>query len=158
MLSKSCLIAVRVSVSEMASMVGLSRARFYQLIGTTFPWPLYDVASHRPFYDEGLQQVCQEVRHRNCGINGVPVLFYTRRPQAPAAPKKRTAVRLGKKPTVDKHADLIDGIKGLGLMVTAAQVASAIKMLFPDSVAAVDRSEVLRTLFLYLRRQDLGNG
>ena len=26
-----------VSVAEMARMVGLSRARFYQLVGTTFP-------------------------------------------------------------------------------------------------------------------------
>ena len=28
-----------VSVAEMAQMVGLSRARFYQLVGTTFPSP-----------------------------------------------------------------------------------------------------------------------
>ena len=31
-----------VTVSEMARMVGLSRARFYQLIGTAFPYPLYN--------------------------------------------------------------------------------------------------------------------
>ena len=45
-----------VSITEMARMVGLSRARFYQLVGTTFPYPLYDIAHARPFYDEELQR------------------------------------------------------------------------------------------------------
>jgi hypothetical protein len=65
-----------VSISEMARMVGLSRSRFHQLIGTTFPWPLYAVSTKRPFYDEELQKLCLEVRRRNCGIDGKPVLFY----------------------------------------------------------------------------------
>ena len=64
----------------MARMVGLSRSRFHQLIGTTFPWPLYSVSTRRPFYDEELQKCCLEVRRRNCGIDGKPVLFYSRRP------------------------------------------------------------------------------
>jgi hypothetical protein len=156
MLSKSCPMSNQakavVSVSEMARMVGLSRARFYQLIGTTFPWPLYDVASHRPFFNQELQQVCQEVRQHNCGIDGVPLLFYTRRPQAPTTPKKRKPLRLDKKPAEDKHTDLIDGIKGLGLMVTAAQVASAIKESFPNGVAGLERAEVMRAVFLHLNR------
>ena len=39
-----------VSVAEMARMVGLSRQRFYQLLGKTFPFPLYRIATRRPFY------------------------------------------------------------------------------------------------------------
>ena len=31
-------------------MVGLSRTSFYQLIGTAFPFPLYDMATKRPYY------------------------------------------------------------------------------------------------------------
>ena len=61
-----------VSVAEMARMVGLSRQRLYQLMGCTFPWPLYHVGTKRPFYTEELQQVCLEVRRRNCGIDGRP--------------------------------------------------------------------------------------
>ena len=49
-----------VSVSEMARMVGLSRSRFYQLIGTTFPEPLMD-DKKRPYYSEELQAVCVEM-------------------------------------------------------------------------------------------------
>ena len=64
-----------VTVAEMARMVGLSRARFYQLIGSCFPWPLYGVSTKRPFYDENLQRMCLDVRRRNCGIDGKPILF-----------------------------------------------------------------------------------
>ena len=46
-----------VSISEMARMVGLSRSRFHQLIGTTFPWPLYSVSTKRPFYDEDVAEI-----------------------------------------------------------------------------------------------------
>jgi hypothetical protein len=101
-----------VSIAEMARMVGLSRSRFNQLIGSTFPWPLYSLSTRRPFYDEKLQHLCLEVRRRNCGIDGKPVLFYSRRPiNTPPMrkPKQIAAVNNG------KHADLIDGLKGLGL-------------------------------------------
>ena len=72
-----------VTVAEMARMVGLSRARFYQLLGTTFPWPVYDVSTRRPIYVEEQQSICLEVRRRNCGIDGKPVLFYARRNGGP---------------------------------------------------------------------------
>jgi hypothetical protein len=46
-----------VSVAEMARMVGLSRSRFYQLIGTAFPEPERQPGTGRPVYTEELQQV-----------------------------------------------------------------------------------------------------
>ena len=140
-----------VSISEMARMVGLSRSRFHQLIGTTFPWPVYSLSTRRPFYDELLQKLCLEVRRRNCGIDGKPVLFYARRPiNLTAVQKPRKA-----KPAMNDHAELIDGIKGLGLVnATGNQVADAVKQLYPNGVAGTDRGEVLRTLFLHLRRQN----
>ena len=45
-------IKAAISIADMARMVGLSRARFYQLMGTTFPWPVYSLSNRRPFYDE----------------------------------------------------------------------------------------------------------
>ncbi len=140
-----------VSVAEMAGMVGLSRARFYQLVGTTFPWPLYDVASRRPFYNEQLQSVCLDVRRRNCGIDGKPVLFYSRRPLGAPVPvrKPKKAAAAG-----DKHADLLDALKGLGAAnVTATQVGEAVKELYPNGASDVPQGELLRAVFLHLRRQ-----
>src|SRR3990172_921349 len=81
-----------VSVAEMAHMCGLSRARFYQLVKDgVFPPPLYKLETKRPFFTEEMQEVCLEVRRRNSGINGKPVMFYARRFGSPAMPKpKRT--------------------------------------------------------------------
>jgi hypothetical protein len=136
-----------VSIAEMARMVGLSRARFYQLMGTTFPHPLYSVATRRPFYPEDLQLVCMDVRRRNCGIDGKPVLFYAGRVSAPT--KKTKPVR------DDQHADLVEGLKALGLTaVTASQVSEAVKALYPTGVSAVSPGEVLRAVFLRIKRQD----
>jgi predicted DNA-binding transcriptional regulator AlpA len=142
-----------VSVAEMARMVGLSRARFYQLIGTTFPLPLHTEAERRPFYDEKLQAACLDVRRRNCGVDGKAVLFYARRPLAAPTPgrKPKKAAAAGD----DRRADLLDGLKGLGLAgVTAAQVAEAVKELYPNGASDVPQGELLRAVFLHLRRRN----
>lgn len=137
-----------VSISEMARMVGLSRARFYQLIGTTFPAPIYDVVTRRPFYDEELQIVCLEVRRRNCGIDGKPLMFYSRRPLV-STPAKRS-----KPKRTPNHTELIAGLKSLGLTPTTAQVEAAIGELYPRGVESVAPGELLRAVFLHLKRQD----
>jgi hypothetical protein len=133
-----------VSVAEMARMVGLSRARFYQLIGTAFPHPRFWIESKRPFYDEEMQKTCLEVRRRNCGIDGKPIMFYCR--HAPKAmPKKRPA-------HVQKlNIELLEGLKSLGLVLSSAQVEAAIKNLFPRGIEHVDQGEVIRSLFIHLK-------
>jgi len=143
-----------VTVTEMAKMVGLSRARFYQLMQAgVFPQPLYAVANRRPVYVEEQQAVCLEVRRRNCGVNGKPVLFYSRGHSQPTQTKTARTTR--PKPTpIKPHADLIDGLTALGLAVSAAQVESAIKATYPNGVDGLDRGEVLRAVFLYLKRQN----
>jgi hypothetical protein len=144
-----------VTVSEMARMCGLSRARFYQLQKAgIFPLPLYDVSTRRPIYDEKAQKVCLEVRRRNCGVNGKPILFYARRnPLAPAPSKPRKLKATA--PKADQHTELIDSLQALGLVgVTAAQVGAGVKEVFPQGTAGVDQAEVVRTVFLHLRRKN----
>ncbi len=126
-------------------MVGLSRARFYQLIGTAFPHPVYDVETRRPFYDEEAQRIILDVRRRNSGCDGKPILFYARRPVTAAMPRKR-------KPNVQNpNIELIEGLKSLGLVVTSAQVEAAIKMLFPRGIEHVDVGQVIRSIFIHLK-------
>jgi len=143
---------VAVSVSEMARMMGLSRSRFYQLIGSALPYPVYDVATRRPIYDQQLQQVCLEVRRRNCGIDGKPILFYAarngtmpaRRPKLKATPAKS-----------DQYTDVIDALHALGLpSVTTGQVAEVVKQLFPAGTSNTDQAEVVRAVFVHLKRQN----
>ena len=142
-----------VSISEMASQCRLSRSRFYQLVGTTFPWPIYDIATRRPFYDEGGQRICLDVRRRNCGIDGKPLMFYSRRPSAAPTSKRRTAKRSPKQ-TSDNYGPLAEGLRSLGLVVAPAQVVAAVKGLYPNGVAEVPQGEVLRAVFLHIKRQD----
>jgi hypothetical protein len=138
-----------ISVKEMAALCGLSRQRFAQLVKAgAFPAPLYDVATRRPFYPEEMQQVCLEVRRRNFGVNAKAVLFYSRRSPTPP-PKAKTKQ--------DGHPDIVEGVKALGLTtVLASQVAEAIKELYPSGSDKTDQSEVIRMVFLHLRRKDSG--
>lgn len=139
-----------VTVAEMARMCGLSRSRFYQLIGTAFPEPERHPETGRPIYTEELQQVCLEVRRRNCGIDGKPILFYARRlgtaPSRPKPPKPKLEAKRG-----DVMA-LVEGLKALGLTVaTAAQVQRVMQELFPKGTEGIDRGELLRAVFLHLK-------
>lgn len=146
-----------VTVAEMARMVGLSRARFYQLVGTAFPHPLYNVATRRPFYDEAIQAVCLEVRRRNCGVDGKPILFYARRFAAPAPAPKPAKPRVTKpRAAKPKNDDLIDYLRDdLGLAnVTQAQVEAAVKELFPHGTNGTDNSAVITAVFRWLTRRD----
>ncbi len=147
-----CVRKEAVTVAEMARMVGLSRARFYQLLGTAFPFPLYDVTTKRPFYPPELQETCLEVRQRNCGMDGKPMLFHRRgREVAPARPKR--PVRKAA-PDDSRYRDLLDGLRSLGLAsVTAEQVEAASKELHVSGDK--DQGEVLRAVFLHIKRQDV---
>jgi len=138
-----------VSVAEMARLVGLSRSRFYQLIGSAFPYPVYAVATRRPFYPAELQEICLEVRRRNCGNDGKPILFHRcgKEPSIPK-PSKRKAT-----PDDSRHKELLAGLRSLGMVgVTTEQVVAAMKSLH---VSGKNDGEVLRAVFLHLKRQDI---
>ena len=143
-----------VTVAEMARMVGLSRSRFYQLIGTAMPEPSRDERG-RPFYSEDQQRTILDVRHRNCGVDGKPILFYAPRHSAPTpAPKRRSKPQQ----VHGQHADIVDGVRGLGLTTaTAAQVEAEIAQLFPNGTAGVVPGEVIKQVFLSIKRQNSGD-
>src|SRR5262245_60623029 len=132
---------VVVTVAEMARMCGLSRARFYQLLGTAFPWPVYDIFSRRPHYDEEAQRVCLEVRRKNCGVDGRPILFYARRLPTPSPRTPRSASK-------NNCSELINGLRALGLSPSLAQVESMVKELFPKGTDAVHPGDVVRSVFI----------
>jgi hypothetical protein len=81
------------------------------------------------------------------------VLFYARRhpipPARPKAPKPKLEVK-GK-----DVAALVDGLNALGLTTaTAAQVQRVTEELFPKGTAGIDQGEVLRAVFLHLKRKN----
>lgn len=143
-----------VTVSEMARMVGLSRARFYQLQKAgIFPPPERDADTGRPFYSEEQQKVILAVRKRNCGVNGKPILFYARRLTLTPTPTPRPPKAAARK--AEQHPELIEALQALGLaVVTTAQVSAAVKEVYPQGTAGVDHAEVVRAVFLHLRRKN----
>ena len=145
-----------VTVAEMARMCGLSRSRFYQLIGSAFPQPERQPGTGRPIYTEALQEVCLEVRRRNCGMDGKPILFYARRlgsaPIRQKPPKPKLEAKRG-----DVSA-LLDGLNALGLTTaTGEQVLRVTQELYPKGTEGMDPSQVLRDVFLHLKRQNSGD-
>jgi hypothetical protein len=145
------LTKVRVTVAEMSRMVGLSRSRFYQLLGTTFPKPQYDDETNRPYYDDEHQQVCLDVRRRNCGIDGRPVMFYSCSPTPVRKPRTRKQAA-----TASGQFDaLIENVRALGMTTaTREQIVSAVKELFPSGTDDTPSAEVVRSVFVYLKRQE----
>lgn len=157
-MSVQLLSKTAVSVAEMARLVGLSRARFYQLMNEgVFPPPIYDVATRRPYFTADLQQECLEVRKKNCGMNGRPILFYCpRHPLGqPSRPMKKSKVVPRSN---NQYVELLDALRSLGLeWITAAQVEPVIKELFPAGIQNLNSGEVIRSVFLRLKRRDTGD-
>jgi hypothetical protein len=146
-----------VSVSEMAKMMNLSRSRCYQLIeaGILYP-PIFDTQTHRPFFPPEIQQKNLEIRKRNCGMNGKPILFYARKfatePVAKKLPARKAKSKTQNNPIIDR---LMNDLKSLGLdCPNRAQIESTLKSCFPAGINQVDESEVLRTLYRTLKRQN----
>ena len=171
---ESCLMSVRslsvpqmtkavVTVAEMARMIGLSRSRFYQLVQAgIFPHPCYDLRTRRPLFVEEQQATCIEVRRRNCGVNGDPILFYARRPvAAPSAPHRAAPAARPAVPQPTRHAALLEALTALGLAsVTSQQVDAAHRSCFPNGTSGIEEGQVIRALFVHLRqgqRQNSGD-
>jgi hypothetical protein len=142
------------TVRDVARLVSLSPARFYQLQKSgIFPWPVYDIVTRRPHYTEEQQRECLEVRRRNCGINGKPILFYARRLGSPLPSARPRAKQ--KKVDIGRHHELVADLRGLGLAsVTAAQVGAALAELFPNGVTDIEQGDVIRAVFVHLKASE----
>lgn len=151
---------VAVTVTEMARMCSLGRSRFYQLIGSAFPEPSRD-ESGRPYYTAEQQEVCLDVRRRNCGIDGRPILLYSPRSASVGSFRKPPVIHRARKPkqsSTAQYSVIVDGVRSLGLtMVTVAEVEAAIGQLFPIGTDGKDPGEVIRSVFLSIKRQDRRN-
>jgi DNA-binding transcriptional MerR regulator len=152
-----------VSVSEMARMLGLSRARLYQLMKEgVFPSPTRPNNGGRPFFDREQQEQCFTVRRTNCGINGQAILFYAMR-STPAPPRSANRRPRRAEPSrrdrpvgqAPETRELRHGLTQLGLVdVTDQRIRTALAEAYPDGWSNVDAADLLRSVFARLNRQD----
>ena len=151
-----------VTVTEMARMCRLSRARFYQLIGEgIFPEPSRNEESGRPFFDREQQEQCLTVRQTNKGANGKGVMFYGCPPQrAPKLPSKRKQLPISKSSEPQAREDpvvteLRHGLAQLGVSnVTDVEVRQALAKAYPDGHHDVESAELLRAVFGVIQRRN----
>jgi len=138
--TKDDLVAI-CSVTEMAAKLKLSRSRFYQLMEAgVFPPPVRCERMNRPFYPADLQQRCTEIRRTRIGLNGQPVLFYSKRYEGKSC---RRSDR--------EHEKLADALRDMGLTVTVRQVKKAIEAVYPEGIGKQPNLNViLGDLFRHL--------
>ena len=132
------------SVSDIATRLGLSRARFYQLqkMGI-FPAPVYCIRTKRPFYPMDLQERCLEIRKTGIGHNGRPIIFYSKRNGSSA--KSIDCLE-------NKYKELSDALEELGLKIAPGKVEKAVKSLHPNNWHRLDvDGELIVELFRYFQ-------
>lgn len=155
-----------VSVAEMARMVGLSRARFYELIDDgIFPKPSRHEELKRPYYDKSQQEQCLSIRRTNCGANGKAVLFYSQRldqlpvPRLPSRRRRQSGEDRGRATNRVPRDPIVEGVcVGLGQLgmveVKPVAVLEALRQSYPDGWADKTSTELLMSVFRSLQRQN----
>ena len=143
-----------VTVTEMARMCRLSRARFYQLTGEgIFPTPSRNEQTGRPFFDREQQERCLLIRRVNKGANGKAVIFYGCRLEAPPPPPKRKQLPISRSPKrqVDQDpvvTELRHGLAQLGVTnLTNKDIREALMKACPDGHQGVESAELLMAVF-----------
>jgi len=134
------------NVTEVARLITMSRSRFTQLIGTVFPMPKRDEHG-RPYYTRDDQQLIVEIRKRNTGMDGKPILFRATGKRTSAPPRLKKSV--GKQ--MEEHTELLNAVRSLGLtQATKKDVAECVRELFPDGQMP-EQGDLIRRVFLSLK-------
>lgn len=139
-----------ITVSEMCSLLGMSRTQFYEHVRRgTFHEPRR-LANGRPFFIAAQVEDNLKAKELGIGVNGEYVLFYNRTTRiADTSNQAGNTVR----PTAKiDHSDLLSGLRQLGLNPTAQQVDDAVSVVYPKGIAGIDETDVLRAIFRHLKR------
>ena len=133
-----------VTVTELCELIGLSKNRFDALHKNgIFPAALRSPLNNRPVFDTALVEQCLGIVRTRVGANGTPSVPNRRK----ATPSRET-----QKKSSGRHQGLIEALASLGLTTTPAQVEEAMGRL-PEGGAEMDEPELIRRVFLELRKQ-----
>ena len=145
-----------ISVSEMASLCDLSRARFYELVkARVFPPPCYDVRTRRPLYPSDLQDLCLRIRRTNTALEGSYVVFNNRRTINPVKAERRPTPHGRANRAVqpnDRISELVDGLRALGVTASEEEIRNAAAACYPSGFRDLAAEAVLKVVFRQLRK------
>lgn len=132
------------TVTKMANKLGLSRARLYQLQKAgIFPSPVYCIHTRRPFYPLSLQMQCIEIYKSGIGLNGRPVIFYSKKNKNELKSQQKT----------DSNIKVIcrqvqDSLNCLGRKLPKEDIKNAIYKLYPEGLSgSEDIGEIIRFIY-----------
>ena len=143
------------SVSQMAEILDLSRAQFYNLMKEgVFPYPIYSLKNRRPFYDLKLQQICIEIRETGISYSGDYILFYSKKNnQNDNSKNSSTSKESNKSENNSQYKELIATLNMMGLEVNNIQVQEAAQALYPNGIDTEDQGVVIRDIFRFLKKR-----
>ena len=147
-----------ISCSMMARLLNLSRSRFYMLIspheGIFLP-PIYNVVTKRPFYTREMAQVNLAAKKRNQGVNGKICMFYSARTTA-VKPLVEKSKEKESRTAISEYDEIKSDLESLGLKgISSSQIRKAIDDCFPDGTDGVDEGDIVRKVFLSIKRAGL---
>ena len=145
------------TVSAHIRQLGMSRGRFYQLVGDGFFLPpIFLRSNKRPAYTADIAQKNMLAKTMGIGINGQPRVFNSRRQDneqtnVQARSPRRSNGR--QRRSNDQLGHVVASLRSLGIEAASEdQVAWIIADLFPQGTQNCDESEVIRAVFRHLRR------
>ena len=142
------------SITQMAKLLNLSRSRFYTLMSEDiFLPPIYSPENKRPYFTAEIARKNLQVKKNNVGVNGKICLFYSSRNDSSLPVHKK---KLGKNNLQNNLTQTLrEGLCALGLNnISYDQIESALKTSFPQGVAGIEEGEILRQVFLSIKRQN----
>jgi len=160
-MTRESLLKEIVTVTEMARMCGLSRARFYQLMADgIFPTPSRNEQTGRPFFDRGQQEQCLQIRRTNLGANGKAVMFYGCRPHTTTTRQKRKQLPNSQPDRSRSQQDQVlnelrSGLAQLGVQnIDDTRIRGALTEAYPDGYTGTALPELLQAIFAQLSQED----
>lgn len=131
------------TVTELSSLIGLSRTRMYQLVRQgRFPGPELGEYSTRPFYSADGVRAILRIKADGIAMDGKPITFNrvlnTRRKSNQRPPEQ---VKIG---------PLLEYIEGLGLAMTASKLERTLATLYPEGWEAYPQEEVVQKTYQVL--------
>ena len=120
--------------------------------------PIYNIQTKRPYYTRKMAQTNLECKRRNQGISGKVCMFYSARTTTATSPlKKRQKIDNGKNtPITIGFDEMKSDLESLGLKsISSSQIRKAIDDCFPDGTDGVDEGDIVRQVFLSIKRAGL---
>ena len=145
------------NVSTLCKILGLSRARFYQLQQKgKFPFPVFDIHTRRPFFTRQLQDICLEIRSSGIAYDDTYILFNASQHRLDSSQNKQIS-KTNKQPVAQnsKIIEVSETLRQMGIQnCTYSDVEVAIKRLHPtESVETIDTGILVGELFRHFRNK-----